>query len=187
MPVILEPASEKLRTWLDPGRYEWSKELQAILKPFDGELEVYPVSKEVGKVGNNSPSFIIPVASKENKSNIANFFANSSPKKTAQTSAGDSNAPAPVKTEQQSPTKGTVFSPQKPTPTKGTKREAVDDTADEGQLTKKPHVDDTKTGISASPSKSTRSKTISATKNTTKPLPKKSQDGSQKITNFFSK
>jgi len=75
MPVILENGSEELRTWLDPKRVTWSKELQSLLKPFDGELEVYPVSQEVGKVGNNSPNFIIPVASSENKSNIANFFA----------------------------------------------------------------------------------------------------------------
>jgi putative SOS response-associated peptidase YedK len=76
MPVILDPGSEGMRIWLDPERYEWSKELQGVLKPYGGELEVYPVSKEVGKVGNDSPSFIIPVASRENKGNIANFFAN---------------------------------------------------------------------------------------------------------------
>ena len=75
MPVILENGSEKMRKWLDPKRYEWSKELQSLLIPYEGELEVYPVSKDVGKVGNNSPSFIIPVDSKENKANIANFFA----------------------------------------------------------------------------------------------------------------
>lgn len=75
MPVILDNGSKDLETWLDPKRTTWSKELQSLLKPFDGELEVYPVSKEVGKVGNNSPNFIIPVASSENKSNIANFFA----------------------------------------------------------------------------------------------------------------
>ncbi|KAI1745055.1 hypothetical protein F4680DRAFT_404113 [Xylaria scruposa] len=75
MPVILDNGSEKMRNWLDPGRYEWSKELQSLLTPYDGELEVYPVSKDVGKVGNNSPTFIIPIDSKENKSNIANFFA----------------------------------------------------------------------------------------------------------------
>lgn len=83
MPVILENGSEKLRTWLDPERYEWSKELQSLLTPYDGELEVYPVSKDVGKVGNDSPSFIIPVDSRENKSNIANFFAKSTAKKGA--------------------------------------------------------------------------------------------------------
>ncbi|KAI1485641.1 DUF159-domain-containing protein [Biscogniauxia mediterranea] len=75
MPVILDNGSESLYTWLDPGRHEWSDELQSLLKPFDGELDVYPVSQEVGKVGNDSPSFIIPIDSKENKSNIANFFA----------------------------------------------------------------------------------------------------------------
>lgn len=80
MPVILDAGSDALRVWLDPARHEWSRELQALLRPFAGELEVYPVSKEVGKVGNNSPSFIVPVASRENKSNIANFFANASNK-----------------------------------------------------------------------------------------------------------
>ncbi|KAK3316742.1 hypothetical protein B0H66DRAFT_641533 [Apodospora peruviana] len=80
MPVIFDPGSESCRVWLDPKRHEWSKELQGLLRPFEGELEVYPVSKEVGKVGNNSPSFIIPVASRENKGNIANFFANAKPR-----------------------------------------------------------------------------------------------------------
>lgn len=82
MPVVLNQGSQAMRTWLDPGRSEWSQELQALLKPFEGELEVYPVSKDVGKVGNDSPSFIIPVASKENKSNIANFFAKGPVKKS---------------------------------------------------------------------------------------------------------
>ena len=76
MPVILENGSDQIRTWLDPSRSEWSKELQSLLKPFEGELDCYPVSKDVGKVGNNSPTFIIPVASTENKNNIANFFSN---------------------------------------------------------------------------------------------------------------
>lgn len=77
MPVILENGSDQIRTWLDPKRSAWSKELQSLLKPFDGELECYPVSKDVGKVGNNSPSFVIPISSSENKNNIANFFATS--------------------------------------------------------------------------------------------------------------
>ncbi|KJZ77412.1 hypothetical protein HIM_03136 [Hirsutella minnesotensis 3608] len=81
MPVIFNPGSDKIRSWLDPAKHEWDRELQSLLKPFDGELDVYPVSKDVGKVGNNSPSFIIPLDSKENKSNIANFFANAQGKK----------------------------------------------------------------------------------------------------------
>ncbi len=83
MPVIMDNGSEKMRKWLDPKRYEWSKELQSLLVPYDGELEVYPVSKDVGKVGNNSPAFIIPIDSKENKSNIANFFAKGAATKEA--------------------------------------------------------------------------------------------------------
>ncbi|KAG6008292.1 hypothetical protein E4U21_004754 [Claviceps maximensis] len=79
MPVILEPGSEDMRRWVDPGRWTWSRDLQALLRPFGGALRVYPVKKEVGKVGNNSPLFIVPLDSKENKSNIANFF---SPAKT---------------------------------------------------------------------------------------------------------
>ncbi|KAK3714432.1 hypothetical protein LTR37_007738 [Vermiconidia calcicola] len=74
MPVILEPGSEEMKRWLDPSNVGWNKELQSMLKPFAGELECYPVDKAVGKVGNNSPSFVVPVDSKENKKNIANFF-----------------------------------------------------------------------------------------------------------------
>ena len=81
MPVILENGSDQIRTWLDPGRSEWSRDLQSLLKPFEGELDCYPVSKDVGKVGNNSPTFIVPVASTQNKNNIANFFSNA--KKTS--------------------------------------------------------------------------------------------------------
>ena len=74
MPVILEPDSENMKQWLDPSNVGWNKELQSMLKPFDGELECFPVDKAVGKVGNNSPSFVVPIDSKENKKNIANFF-----------------------------------------------------------------------------------------------------------------
>lgn len=191
MPVILDPDSEKLWTWLDPGRHEWSKELQSILKPYEGELEVYPVPKEVGKVGNDSPSFIIPLASKENKSNIANFFTSSSPKKaqpkTPQKPTGDSNAPTPIKSEVTSPGKGLLVSPEKTPqqkPAKGTKRETPDESGNEKKAHKKPHTEEASASVS-SPTKTTRGKTTSATKNATKPLPKKAQGGSQKITNFF--
>jgi len=74
MPVIFENGSDALRTWLDPSRTEWNDGLQSLLRPFDGKLECYPVSKDVGKVGNNSPSFLVPINSAANKNNIANFF-----------------------------------------------------------------------------------------------------------------
>ncbi|KAF1844991.1 DUF159-domain-containing protein [Cucurbitaria berberidis CBS 394.84] len=76
MPVILENGSDAIRTWLDPNRTEWSKDLQSLLQPYAGQLECYPVSKDVGKVGNNSPSFLVPINSAANKNNIANFFGN---------------------------------------------------------------------------------------------------------------
>lgn len=88
MPVILEPGSPEMAAWLDPHRTTWTEELQSMLKPYEGELEIYAVSKEVGKVGNNSPDFIVPVNSKENKKNIANFFANTQNPK-AQISSSD--------------------------------------------------------------------------------------------------
>lgn len=74
MPVILEPGSDQMKTWLNPNLIGWNKELQSMLKPYGGELECYPVDKAVGKVGNNSPQFVVPINSSENKSNIANFF-----------------------------------------------------------------------------------------------------------------
>ncbi|KAF8531689.1 hypothetical protein BDD12DRAFT_902822 [Trichophaea hybrida] len=70
MPVILEP--EEIRKWLDPAVFQWNDRLQRLLKPFEGELTVYPVTQEVGKVGNNSPSFVIPV--NERKDGIRNAF-----------------------------------------------------------------------------------------------------------------
>ncbi|KAF2216021.1 hypothetical protein CERZMDRAFT_35311 [Cercospora zeae-maydis SCOH1-5] len=76
MPVIFEPGSDELKMWLDPNLVGWNQELQSMLKPYQGELECYPVDQAVGKVGNNSPQFIIPVNSSENKKNIANFFGN---------------------------------------------------------------------------------------------------------------
>ncbi|RKF55048.1 Embryonic stem cell-specific 5-hydroxymethylcytosine-binding protein [Erysiphe neolycopersici] len=75
MPVILENGSNELRMWLDPRQSSWSQDLQALLKPFDGDLEIYPVTKDVGKLSKNSPRLIVPIASSENKSNIANFFS----------------------------------------------------------------------------------------------------------------
>ncbi|RDA95643.1 hypothetical protein CP533_1197 [Ophiocordyceps camponoti-saundersi (nom. inval.)] len=116
MPVILDPGSEEVRTWLDPARHEWSRELQSLLRPFDGDLDVYPVSKEVGKVGNDSPSFIIPIDSKENKSNIANFFRGSS-----QSQGDKKKRKAETETEEDAepPVKKSVAEVEKPEPESG--------------------------------------------------------------------
>lgn len=172
MPVILDAGSEAMKTWLDPGRTTWSKDLQSLLKPYDGELECYQVSKEVGKVGNNSPDFIIPIDSKENKNNIANFFAG--PKK-------DGDKPD---TKQQSPKiKSEIDSGDSPSGL-GFKREHTPDLPTAKEDTKKPKLQAAET--TSSPQKT---KMRSATHNT----PKKKQsavkptDGSQRITSFFKK
>ncbi|KAI0398776.1 hypothetical protein F4802DRAFT_592084 [Xylaria palmicola] len=98
MPVILENGSENMRKWLDCGG-NWSKELQSLLGPYEGELEAYQVSKEVGRVGNNSPKFVIPVDSGDNKDNIANYFAKGAGRNRGKEAAkGEDNGPD-VKTE----------------------------------------------------------------------------------------
>ncbi|KAK4148962.1 embryonic stem cell-specific 5-hydroxymethylcytosine-binding protein [Chaetomidium leptoderma] len=202
MPVILDPGSEALWRWLDPGRSEWSKDLQAVLRPFAGELEVYPVSKEVGKVGNNSPSFVIPVASRENKGNIANFFAKGGAAAAAagkKEGGGVVKGEVEVKKEPAGSSQGggetemkTVEEVEKTaddggmgTPRKGIKREA-DSSPIKGEPPAK------RGGLfakSASPVKGrplARGK-ISATTNTARsPAKAKAKaDGSQKITKFF--
>jgi hypothetical protein len=94
MPVILDPGSDEMRTWLDPARHEWSRDLQSLLKPFRAELDIYAVSNDVGKVGNDSPSFVVPLDSAENKSNIANFFKNAtkSPESSKPTASSEASA-----------------------------------------------------------------------------------------------
>ncbi|PYI28287.1 DUF159 domain protein [Aspergillus indologenus CBS 114.80] len=205
MPVILEPNSEEMNRWLDPGRTTWSKELQAMLKPYEGELECYQVPKEVGKVGNNSPDFIVPVSSKENKSNIANFFANA--KKAAPESGGGSLKEEPDdKTVKDEPdTRDTVDTEwtedNAPLPATGVKREhpaespaEVEDEAAKRQKTQpSPAASPVKgTEQKASPTRApSRGKQMrSATHNqkpAKKPQQKKAAARTQPITNFFQK
>ncbi|RAK76090.1 SOS response-associated peptidase [Aspergillus fijiensis CBS 313.89] len=205
MPVILEPNSDAMNRWLDPGRTTWSKELQAMLKPYEGELECYQVPKEVGKVGNNSPDFIVPVSSKENKSNIANFFANA---KKAAPESGDapSKEDSDDKTVKDEPdhrdTVDTEWTEDNaPLPATGVKREhpaespaEVEDEAAKRQKTQPspPASPDQGTEQKASPTQApSRGKQMrSATHNqkpAKKPQQKKAAAGTQPITNFFQK
>lgn len=178
MPVILDPGSEDLRTWLDPSRHEWSAELQSLLKPFKGSLDVYPVSKDVGKVGNNSPSFIIPIDSKENKSNIANFFSNATPKKAAKpkdTGHVDTTdeVAAKIKAEE-SPAKSLATVDAKHSPGDLKRKHSPDH---ENEPLKK--------AFHAPPEKPAASKTRSATKNEARGTGKTKPSGTPKITSFF--
>lgn len=83
MPVIFDNGSDAIRKWLDPNTMTWTKELQGLLKPYQGntELVVYPVKKDVGKVGNDGSSLIVPLDSADNKTNIKNWFGGGGGKK----------------------------------------------------------------------------------------------------------
>ncbi|KAL7953282.1 hypothetical protein V8C34DRAFT_297451 [Trichoderma compactum] len=87
MPVIFDADSKDFRQWLHPQQTRWTHDLQSLLKPYEGDLEVYPVCKDVGKVGRSSPSFILPLSNKGNGRDIARFFPstsqNSEPKEPA--------------------------------------------------------------------------------------------------------
>ncbi|KAI1418707.1 DUF159-domain-containing protein [Hypoxylon sp. FL1857] len=180
MPVILDNGSEDLRKWLDPKRHEWSKELQALLKPFEGELEVYPVSKDVGKVGNNSPNFIIPIDSKENKSNIANFFAKGAAKNVKK----EQQPKVEVKKEEGFVAEDSKEANEVNKTSTGVKREAEDKLVEE-EPPKKAHATTFMAPKkSPSPKKGGRQK-ISATSNGSKSPRKAKQPGTQKITKFF--
>ena len=202
MPVILENGSDQIRTWLDPARSEWSKDLQSLLRPFDGELECYPVTKDVGKVGNNSPSFIVPVASAENKNNVANYFSTAKQSAKGTTEKADiASKEEEVRTEgskvkqENDETRQTVDQsgtednaplpapPARSTKT-GVKREHEED-EDEREVksikTEEPQAP-TKTSPQKPPSKKNRSATNNGT---SKGSPVKSSGGSQQITSFF--
>lgn len=185
MPVILEPGSEAMSTWLDPSRTTWSKDLQSILKPYEGELECYAVPKEVGKVGNNSPDFIVPVSSKDNKSNIANFFANAKKKEDKSGATTETTTVSPKKesaSQEAEDIKGD-HEDHAPVPVPGVKRAHTPD-APSTPETKKPKLDSA--SKTRSPQKTTKMR--SATHNSPmkkKPSGTKPTDGSQRITNFF--
>ncbi|KAJ1032580.1 hypothetical protein NDA16_000603 [Ustilago loliicola] len=86
MPVIL-PTSGAIATWLglyaeprpesavkkgDEVDDSWTLDVAKLLRPLKSELECYKVPKEVGKVGNSDPSFILPV--EERKDGLKAFF-----------------------------------------------------------------------------------------------------------------
>lgn len=206
MPVILEPGSPEMAAWLDPRRTTWTEELQSILKPYEGELEIYPVSKEVGKVGNNSPDFVVPVNSKENRKNIVNFFANTEKKPKAHISSSDPDKVAAEidQLERESKLSKKIEAEEDTTckepksQSVGLKRALSDDEhkSEDDNPSKNPKLNESPTKRAASPVTAkaaalTGRKTRSATRNDTGATKaKKASDakmtrGSQRITNFF--
>lgn len=202
MPVILENGSEQIRDWLDPNQSEWSQELQSLLKPFRGELECYAVSKEVGKVGNNSPTFIIPVASAENKNNIANFFAHG--KKAI--AKGDTNTGFMAEPNVEGPekemrarhpeTEGSIEIDQSSAENSAVLPVPASTSIGSPRLKRRHEADNHDAQLAnsqahpqpvASPGKARAKKPRSATSNGAQESPVRSGVGSQRITSFFSK
>lgn len=189
MPAILDPSAADVGTWLDPSRTSWSPNLQNLLRPSSAGLEVYPVSKEVGKVGNDSPSFVIPVSSRENKGNIANFFANArkggAKVPSIKTGAGkteDGDKSEVIKEEEDAPEAAKenrdepdVIREEAEAPSAGSKRAAPPADKDAQPRSKVP---------ATSPMKSSR---FNATRNVSKAHGPQGKEGSQKITKFFTK
>lgn len=197
MPAILEYGTDDIQKWLDPTRYTWSRELQSLLNPYSGELEIYPVSKEVGKVGNSSPTFIVPVSSSENKHNIANFFNSKGAITKTETFESlkdeDQNESGLASTEierESSRYRKTIDH------TSTENEEVLSAPETEGKHFKRKYQDDSYEPAKkmaspikakpASPAKPT--KKMSATISSTSPARKRAGGkGSQKITNFFKK
>ncbi|EXJ53815.1 hypothetical protein A1O7_09151 [Cladophialophora yegresii CBS 114405] len=191
MPVILEPGTEEVKLWLDPTRNKWSKELQALLKPYQGELECYPVNQAVGKVGNNSPSFIVPIDSKENKKNIANFFKNTPPKKTKgkveEEPEEDRETVEHDGTENKAPLPATA----NPVEEKRGQKRTHEDEGEESPTKKVAKIPSPPSPVKSLPKAVGGKKPKSATSNknmTLKSSPaKKTESGTRRITNFFTK
>ncbi|EST06327.1 Protein of unknown function DUF159 [Kalmanozyma brasiliensis GHG001] len=116
MPVIL-PDEKAIATWLgldaepkteadvkkgDDVDDTWSWEVAKLLRPLQSELECYKVPKEVGKVGNSDPSFILPI--EERKDGLRAFFNKQKHSKTEHAddepaAAGKSDTSGAVKQE----------------------------------------------------------------------------------------
>lgn len=202
MPVILDNTTDAVQTWLDPHRTEWNSELKSLLKPYQGELDCYAVSKDVGKVGNDSPTFIIPVASSENKNNIANFFTSAKkPKKEVDGTAAikdeiidDKSQPTNIEsteTDERATVDQNRSEDNAPMPVPldvvtGEKRKASDSLSSSPAKRPAKAADVSKRVPMDTPASR---KLRSATTNNTTPSksPRKANDGSQKITSFFAK
>lgn len=64
MPLIVDPTDKFVEKWLDPS-YEWGaheKDLASFIKSYDPDkLEIYEVSTDVNRIGQDSPNMTKPV------------------------------------------------------------------------------------------------------------------------------
>ncbi|KAK3342875.1 hypothetical protein B0H65DRAFT_428528 [Neurospora tetraspora] len=208
MPVILDAGPESLKKWLDPGRKVWDGELQGVLRPFEGELECYPVDKRVGKVGNDGEDLVVPKQVRREERAIESWFGGGGKGEEGDGKEdGKEGKEVEVKTEtgkikvesidelvEEAGQEGREMhsSPLR----QGIKREASSELGDDGQPPAKKSMG---TGGRSSPVKGNKKKPptpskakgkpISATKNKGKGSPIRPRNapppGMQKITKFF--
>lgn len=130
MPLILTNDND-IDTWLDNDK-GWSKEVASIVKPYTGpDLEwygclfvsrsshphaslSYPVPTEVGKVGTDSPSYVLPVS--QRKDGIQAMFARQKAKPAVSSSASlsspSSSRLTSTSTQQTTPLPSTPTTPR---------------------------------------------------------------------------
>jgi len=101
-----------------------------MLVPWEGAVDVYPVSREVGKVGNDSPTFIERVSERkdgiraglERQRLVAATPAVRKRKADDEAPSSSSPPPPPVKAAKETTEDTTVQPPPPPTPVKTQKR-----------------------------------------------------------------
>ncbi|SCV74732.1 BQ2448_7761 [Microbotryum intermedium] len=89
MPAILRDP-EEVRLWLSEEK--WSKPVEDLIRPYENELTIYQVPKGVGKVGNESPTFIEPI--KGAPGTLETMFAKQSSQGSPASSASASTSSA---------------------------------------------------------------------------------------------
>ncbi|SPO39783.1 uncharacterized protein PSFLO_05264 [Pseudozyma flocculosa] len=95
MPVIL-PDAHSIATWLGLGQGDkedtWTPEVARLLRPLKKPLECYKVPREVGRVGNDDPGFILPIESR--RDGLKAFFSKQQQAKQGPAKSGhDDRAP----------------------------------------------------------------------------------------------
>ena len=136
MPAILDASG--VGKWLD-RKTGWH-ELQKLLLPWDGEVEVYPVPKEVGTVGNDSPTFVERVSERRDGIRAGlekqREIASASPRKKRKAEDEAPASPSPVKTQEK--TEDVDEPPPTPTKTKRTFESVTTSNATNRRSPKKP-------------------------------------------------
>ncbi|KAL5498205.1 hypothetical protein ACEPAH_2335 [Sanghuangporus vaninii] len=205
MPVVLSTSSQ-VSTWLDTSEQKWTPKAAQVIRPYvspskEHDLECFPVPKEVGKVGTESPTFIEPI--NKRRDGIEAMFAKQSTKsekdkdkeKKGNTLAESSSTkPASkvglAKRKRQSPERTTkdegvssveVLSPDRPSSKKKVRTK-------DGQAEEEPaNTDEPNLGSQATTSSSPRSRRPANKPTKSTSSPERASSNTAKITTFFKK